>query len=131
MDNKKQPSIINWYTRIGVLLLYACFFFAQMNFNYDCASLMRAQFIESALKTQAKNTDLPVIKINKSGDKKFNLHLNKRFQPESFDLNEIATIQAPVAFILPKTSSLYTNPFTSAYNAAANSLRGPPNSYEL
>jgi len=126
MNNKKHSNL-NWFTKVGILLLYVCFFLGQLNFNYDCGSVIREQLAQSFLQNQTKNHCVSSItKADKPNNTKVNLHLNKRFQPENFLLGRIVSIPLPLEFLLAKTSFFYTNPILPNSYFTTCSLRGPP-----
>ncbi len=125
--HKKKYSNLKWFTKVGVLVLYACFFLGQLNFNYDSGSLVREQLAQSILKSKINNlSNTDIIKVAKSSNSKVNIHLNKRFQPESFILGGVVSVPLPTEFFLSKTSFFYSNPILSAVHFTTYSLRGPP-----
>jgi len=125
--NKKKHSNLRWFTKVGILMLYTCFFLGQLNFNYDCGSLVREQLAQSILNAQTKNDcSSAITKTAKPYNSKVNLHLNKRFQPESFILGEVVSVTCPIGLFAAKSSCLYSNPILSAAHFTNYSLRGPP-----
>ena len=127
MMNKRKYSNLKWFTKVGILLLYVCFFLGQLNFNYDCGSLVRQQLAESILQAKTKNNcNAAIIKIAKPCNTKVNLHLNKRFQPESFILGKVVSVTSPIELFTTKSSCFYTNPILPTSYFTTYSLRGPP-----
>ena len=125
--NRKKYSNLKWFTKVGILLLYTCFFLGQLNFNYDSGSLVREQLAQSILNAKTKDDCSSVIsKTAKPSNSKANLHLNKRFQPESFILGRVICIPLPIEFSCIKNSYFYSNPILSAVSFTTYSLRGPP-----
>ena len=121
--NRKKNSIKNTLAKLPIVLLYACFFLVQSGFNYDIANLNIGQHISE---NKAK---VGISHFNKSAEnnnKKINIRLNKRFQPESFTVNPIISLKDPVSFSITKVLSPYSNPFIPTFNFAVAALRGPP-----
>ena len=124
---RQQNSNLKWFTKVSLLLLYTCFFLGQLNFNYDSGSLIRQQLAQSVFQKQTiKHVSSEITKTEKTNDKKPNLHLNKRFQPESFLLGEVVASLEPNEFFLTEISYHYINPIVPNALYSNSYLRGPP-----
>lgn len=121
--NRKKHSIKNTLAKLPIVLLYACFFLVQSTFNYDIANLNNGQHFSES---KANVVSAHLNKSAENNDKKINIRLNKRFQPESFAVDPIIFIQSPDSYLFTKILASYHNPFIPAYNFAVNTLRGPP-----
>ncbi len=119
----KKNSIKNTLAKLPIVLLYAYFFLVQSGFNYDIANLNIGQHISEI---KAKVVAAHINKSAENNNKKINIRLNKRFQPESFTVNPIISLKDPASFPITKVLSPYTNPFIPAFNFAVAALRGPP-----
>ena len=126
--NKKQHSILDTLAKLPLVLLYVCVFLAQSTHNYDISNLTNAFLINVSHQNEAKGFKESHLKqsIGDCHSRKVNIRLNKSFEPKSFDISPVVSLEGPTWFILPKVSFSYPNPFIPASHLAVSPLRGPP-----
>jgi len=125
--NKSNHTVKNSLSKVGLLLLYACFFWVQFSFNYDIANIVNpnihTSYSSSYLKAQ---NSFAVSKAEDKQNKKVNIRLNKRYQPVSYLLSSVITVMSPTFFILSEIRYYNTNSHSFSTHLTVKYLRGPP-----
>ena len=123
----KNKGYFSWHTKMSILLLYVCFFFVQLSYNIDILRFSNTPIIQATIIINNSSQSSKIIsKATKPSNKKVNIRLNKRFQPESFLLTGILTSPLRLEFFLSKISFCYTNPTPANAHFISSTLRGPP-----
>ena len=125
--NKKNHTVKNSLSKVGLMLLYACFFWVQFSFNYDIANIATPseQSSYSTNHLKAQNSSV-LTKAENNQNKKVNIRLNKRYQPVSYLSSSVITVDTPTVFLLSKISFFNTNSDAYSTDLTVKYLRGPP-----
>ena len=125
--NKKNHTVKNSLSKVGLMLLYACFFWVQFSFNYDIANIAPPSEQSSYSTNHLKALNSSVLtKAENNQNKKVNIRLNKRYQPVSYLSSSVITVDTPTVFLLSKISFFNTNSDAYSTDLTVKYLRGPP-----
>lgn len=116
-------SILSYFTKAFVLILYLSFFTVQLFFNFDIANSSNKPTV---YKIEPGNHFSVIKKINTEKGRKQTTRLNKRFKPQAILTYYQLSIKSPAYHLSRKTFVPNAGIFIPATFLLSQSFRGPP-----
>jgi len=120
----KNKHTKSWLHQFLLIITYVCFYLVQFTANFDIATNKTHLIFGEDNQGTASAVHI-FTSVDEAGQKP-NIRLNKRFEPQDFQLIEHGITCDIISHITVHETVTYISPFYSSPIAGRESLRGPP-----